>query len=101
MFFSKLQSKTAYFFVKLSIDNCWRITYNNRRFYDQIHTGGVQHGAQKQKNDFLGDSITEGVGVADKKNLYWKRFEQDGCEVHGYGIGGTRTAYGKTASTTN
>ena len=51
---------------------------------------------KNKKMVFLGDSITEGVGVADKKNLYWKRFEQDGCEVHGYGIGGTRIAKQQT-----
>ena len=27
---------------------------------------------------FLGDSITEGIGVADPNNIYWKRLEQDG-----------------------
>ncbi len=41
---------------------------------------------------FLGDSITEGIGVSDPKNIYWKRLEQDGCEVYSYGVSGTRIA---------
>ena len=41
---------------------------------------------------FLGDSITEGVGVSDLKYLYWKRLEAEGCDVYGYGISGTRIA---------
>lgn len=42
---------------------------------------------------FLGDSITEGVGVSDINNTYWKLFERnDGCEVRGYGIRGRRIA---------
>lgn len=44
-----------------------------------------------KKIAFLGDSITEGCGVADKKNLYWNRIAaQTGASVFGYGIGGTR-----------
>ena len=46
------------------------------------------------KINFLGDSITEGHGVADKNNVYWKRLES--CEglaiARGYGISGTRYA---------
>lgn len=45
-----------------------------------------------QKIVFLGDSITEGIGVADPKNIYWRRLEQDGCKVYGYGVSGTRIA---------
>lgn len=41
---------------------------------------------------FLGDSLTEGIGVSEKNNIYWKRLEQDGCEVHGYGVMGSRIA---------
>ena len=41
---------------------------------------------------FLGDSITEGIGVADPNNIYWKRLEQDGCKVYSYGVSGTRIA---------
>lgn len=42
---------------------------------------------------FLGDSITEGCGVSDKKNIYWQRIgAMTGAEVYGYGIGGTRIA---------
>lgn len=46
------------------------------------------------KINFLGDSITEGAGVADGNNIFWKRLERDcGLEVaRGYGIGGTRFA---------
>ena len=47
---------------------------------------------QNKKILFLGDSITEGVGVSTPDKLYWKRFENDGCEVYGYGISGTRIA---------
>ena len=42
---------------------------------------------------FLGDSITEGVGTSDIKNVYWMKFSQnDGSIVYGYGISGTRIA---------
>ncbi len=41
---------------------------------------------------FLGDSITEGIGVSDPNNIYWKRLEQDGCKVYSYGVSGTRIA---------
>jgi len=46
------------------------------------------------KINFLGDSITEGTGVSDKENIYWKRLARDyGLkEARGYGIGGTRIA---------
>ena len=44
------------------------------------------------KINFLGDSITEGHGVSDPQNFYWRRFEKDGCICRGYGIGGTRIA---------
>lgn len=46
--------------------------------------------------DFLGDSITEGVGVADRlNNRYDNRLKKD-CNlkaVYNYGIGGTRLAH--------
>ncbi|MBR5240093.1 MAG: SGNH/GDSL hydrolase family protein [Clostridia bacterium] len=52
---------------------------------------------KNKKMVFLGDSMTEGVGVVDKENnIYWQRFRQDGCEVYGYGIGGTRIAKQQT-----
>lgn len=42
---------------------------------------------------FLGDSITEGVGVSSVENTYWKLVGQrTGAEVYGYGISGTRIA---------
>lgn len=46
-----------------------------------------------KKIAFLGDSITEGHGVADLENVFWKRLEKNtGAECYGYGIGGTRIA---------
>lgn len=46
-----------------------------------------------KKIAFLGDSITEGCGVADLENVFWKRLEKTtGAECYGYGIGGTRIA---------
>lgn len=46
-----------------------------------------------KKIAFLGDSITEGHGVADAKDIYWNVLgRQTGAEVFGYGIGGTRIA---------
>lgn len=46
-----------------------------------------------KKIAFLGDSITEGAGVAQKENIYWNRLAQmSGAECYGYGIGGTRIA---------
>ncbi len=46
------------------------------------------------KINFLGDSITEGVGVSTLDNVYWKRLERDeGLAVaRGYGISATRIA---------
>lgn len=42
---------------------------------------------------FLGDSITEGVGVPSVDYVYWNLVGQrSGAEVYGYGIGGTRIA---------
>lgn len=42
---------------------------------------------------FLGDSITEGVGVQSIDSIYWKRIAiQTGAECFNYGIGGTRIA---------
>ena len=46
--------------------------------------------------DFLGDSITEGVGVADRKNHRYDNVLKRMCglkEVYNYGIGGTRLAH--------
>ncbi len=46
-----------------------------------------------KKIAFLGDSITEGAGVADRANIYWNRVAtKTGAECYGYGIGGTRIA---------
>lgn len=44
--------------------------------------------------NFLGDSITEGVGVADAKNIYHQRIkEKYGLEMaYNYGVSGTRIA---------
>ncbi len=48
---------------------------------------------QGKKIVFLGDSITEGSGVADKENIYWNRVaKMTGAACFGYGIGGTRIA---------
>ena len=53
------------------------------------------------KVNFLGDSITEGVGVVDRANCrYDKRLEKM-CELsktNNYGIGGTRLAHQQHAS---
>lgn len=46
-----------------------------------------------KKIAFLGDSITEGVGVSSAEHLYWNLVGQrTGAQVYGYGIGGTRIA---------
>jgi len=43
---------------------------------------------------FLGDSITEGVGVDSVDNTYWKVLERKtGANCVGYGISGTRIAF--------
>ena len=47
---------------------------------------------KNKKMLFLGDSITEGSGASSIEKVYWKRFENDGAIVKGYGIGGTRIA---------
>lgn len=46
------------------------------------------------KANFLGDSITEGYGVADAENVYWNVLKREYglAEVRNYGIGGTRIA---------
>ncbi len=46
--------------------------------------------------DFLGDSITEGVGVSDRENNRYDHVLQRECNlkaVYNYGIGGTRLAH--------
>ncbi len=51
--------------------------------------------------DFLGDSITEGVGVTDRANNRFDNRLKKMCElkeVHNYGIGGTRLAHQSTPS---
>lgn len=47
-----------------------------------------------KKAVFLGDSITEGVGVSDLKNLYCERVKAELglSNAVNYGIGGTRIA---------
>lgn len=46
-----------------------------------------------KKLAFIGDSITEGVGVDDASNLYWKLVaDATGARCYGYGISGTRIA---------
>ena len=46
-----------------------------------------------KKIAFLGDSITEGAGVACPENIFWNRIaRQTGAQCFGYGIGGTRIA---------
>ena len=47
-----------------------------------------------KKAVFLGDSITEGVGVSDLKNLYCERVKTELglSNAVNYGIGGTRIA---------
>jgi len=47
-----------------------------------------------KKAVFLGDSITEGVGVSKHENIYFNRLRVLGelAEVKGYGISGTRIA---------
>ena len=48
---------------------------------------------KNKKIAFLGDSITEGCGVADMANVYWNVIgRQTGAQCFGYGIGGTRIA---------
>lgn len=49
---------------------------------------------KNKKINFLGDSITEGHGVADKNNIYLNRLlaEVPLAKARNYGIGGTRIA---------
>ena len=48
-----------------------------------------------KKINFLGDSITEGVGVENEENIFLNRIKLDEglAEARNYGIGGTRFAY--------
>ena len=51
------------------------------------------------KANFLGDSITEGVGASSVDKVWWKVLEKDtGIIARGYGVGGTRIARQQTAS---
>ena len=46
-----------------------------------------------KKIAFLGDSITEGVGVSAPEHMFWNVIAQrTGAQCFGYGIGGTRIA---------
>ena len=47
-----------------------------------------------KKINFLGDSITEGVGCSDSKTVYHQLMKEKYglCEARNYGIGGTRLA---------
>lgn len=46
-----------------------------------------------KKIAFLGDSITQGVGVSCEENTFWNMLgRRTGAEVYGYGISGTRIA---------
>ena len=46
-----------------------------------------------KKIAFLGDSITEGVGVSTIEKVYWNLIAKEtGADCHGYGISGTRIA---------
>lgn len=48
---------------------------------------------KNKKIAFLGDSITEGVGVSDPANIYWNRLAAaTGAEVYNHAIRGTRIA---------
>lgn len=52
-----------------------------------------------KKIAFLGDSITEGHGVTDPENRYWKVLAREtGALCDGYGISGTRIAPSATPS---
>ena len=51
--------------------------------------------------DFLGDSITEGVGVSDRKNNRYDNVLKRECglkETYNYGVGGSRIAHQRTPS---
>ena len=53
------------------------------------------------KINFLGDSITEGVGVIDKANCRYDKRLRQMCElskVNNYGVGGSRLAHQKKPS---
>ncbi len=52
------------------------------------------------KIGFLGDSITEGHGVTDKENMYYRHIERDMglSDIYVDGIGGTRIAKQKEPS---
>ena len=55
-----------------------------------------------KKIAFLGDSITEGAGVNDQEQLFWKVIGREtGAQCYGYGIGGTRIAPQRVVSEEN
>lgn len=58
------------------------------------HRGGRPIKLEGLKINFLGDSITEGHGLEDMNDVYWRVLERE-CRLkaaRGYGIGGTRIA---------
>lgn len=55
---------------------------------------------KKKKINFLGDSITEGVGVSDPENIYLNILKREAAlgAARNYGLGGTRIAAQLTPS---
>ncbi|MBQ7341453.1 MAG: SGNH/GDSL hydrolase family protein [Oscillospiraceae bacterium] len=55
---------------------------------------------KNKKIAFLGDSITQGVGVTGPEKLYWNLIAKEtGAKCYGYGISGTRIALQRTPTT--
>lgn len=55
--------------------------------------GEYDYGIKKQKNRFLGDSITYGVGTTAPEKVYWKIVEAETSAIcKGHGVSGTRIA---------
>lgn len=55
---------------------------------------------KNKKIAFLGDSITQGVGVTGPDKLYWNLIaKKTGAQCYGYGISGTRIALQRTPTT--
>ena len=64
------------------------------KIIENLFAGDVRMEIKNKKINFLGDSITEGHGVAEKKNFFSNRLLRDVplAAARNYGIGGTRIA---------
>lgn len=81
-------------YAKLLVDN-GRIMHFNPQKYLLFYEKRMKMELKGKKINFLGDSITEGVGTSSEDKIFMNRIKSlEGLsEARNYGIGGTRFAY--------